>query len=87
MSPSISNGNINLKTDPKETIHYVIIGAFSYYGNAKKFLRISSDFEYNVNFGFRMENELYYVYLFNSSQVEIARKERDKIRTKYTKDW
>jgi len=86
VSPGINNGNINPKTDPKETIHYVIIGAFSYYGNAKKFLRITSDFEYNVNFGFRMENELYYVYLFSSSQVETARKERDKIRKKYTTD-
>lgn len=86
VSPGINNSNINTKTNLKETIHYVIIGAFSYSGNAKKFLRITSNFEYNVNFGFRMENELYYVYLFSSSQVETARRERDKIRKKYNED-
>ena len=84
--PSINNNIINTKANPKETIHYVIIGAFSYFGNAKKFLRITSDFEYNVNFGFRMENALYYVYLFSSPQLEIARIERDKIRKKYDED-
>ncbi len=86
VDPNSSIGKTNTKTDPKETIHYVIIGAFSYYGNAKKYLRITSDFEYNVNFGFRMENELYYVYLFSSSQIETARIERDNIRKKYTRD-
>ena len=83
VNPSINNSNSNTKTDPIETIHYVIIGAFSYFGNAKKFLRITSDFEYTVNFGFRAENELYYVYLFSSPQIEAARRERDKIRKKY----
>lgn len=86
VSPGIDYVNINSKTDPKETIHYVIIGAFSYSGNAKKYLRIASDFEYYVNLGFHLDNELYYVYLFNSIQIEDARKERDKIRMKYMKD-
>ena len=60
---------------------YVIAGAFSVEANAKKFSDglIKLGFE-ESDFGFLTQNKLWYVHISQSSNIETAKKSRDKFR-------
>lgn len=58
---------------------YVVIGVFAVKGNAIKFTEYAKTFDFPAEFALNPTNNLYYVYLFSTTQMEAAEEEYDKV--------
>jgi hypothetical protein len=63
-----------------EVADYVIGGAFKSSGNAKHFADGLSKLGFKAKYGHLTEKNLWYVYLIQTNDINVARAERDKMR-------
>jgi outer membrane protein OmpA-like peptidoglycan-associated protein len=73
-------------TDP----HFiVVIGAFAIHKNALRFAKLAHDQNYEANFEFNPDRNLYYVFTLTTTDREAALKEAKRLReeTTYTDAW
>ncbi|MDH5365809.1 MAG: PorP/SprF family type IX secretion system membrane protein [Cyclobacteriaceae bacterium] len=59
---------------------YVVIGAFSEFEHAELYSDRLFEKGYKTRFGYISQTKLWYVYLHESQDIEVARRERDKYR-------
>jgi hypothetical protein len=61
---------------------YVVVGAFGVFENAEKYSDRLHEQGYPNKFGYISETKLWYVHIYESQDIELARSERDKYRKK-----
>ncbi|MGE4017959.1 MAG: DUF5723 family protein [Cyclobacteriaceae bacterium] len=60
--------------------HFVIVGAFGVKANAEAYVRLLKREGYNARFSFLTEKLLYYIYTYETTNLDAARAERDRLR-------
>jgi hypothetical protein len=73
----VTKGN---NSDELAPAHYVIVGAFKAKENASRYSKLLEDGGYPNAFGYASEKNVYYVHVFQSADLNEARKTRDGFR-------
>lgn len=73
-------GGSNTEPESKEA-SYVVIGAFAYHNNAIRFTAYARSKAFNASYAINPNRNLYYVYVFESEDVNNAIREVHKVRT------
>lgn len=60
--------------------HFVIVGAFGVKDNAEAYVRLLKREGYDARFSFLTEKLLYYIYTYETTNLDAARAERDRLR-------
>jgi len=73
----------------KDTVNYVVIGAFSIKNNAVKLIRHATALKYTAKFDFNQGRSLYYVYVLQTSDRDAAIREALRLRgeSEFTDAW
>jgi outer membrane protein OmpA-like peptidoglycan-associated protein len=62
--------------------NFLVVGSFNYQANAQNFARILKEKSLSANLGFYKGSGHYYVYLFESTDLNVVRSKRDQMRLK-----
>ena len=79
---NLSFNNVKALSDTNDP-NYVVIGAFALKQNALRFANYAKRQGLDARYDINPRRELYYVYVYSSSSVDEARRERYRIRNNY----
>ncbi|TRX56192.1 OmpA family protein [Fulvivirga sp. M361] len=75
--------SIAMDSGPWESKNYVVMGAFSYQKNAQRFTSFLEQKEFHASYKLNPSRQLFYVYVYTSSQKDDALEEVARIRSLY----